>query len=132
MAYFKLFTLSALMAGLFILPVSAQEKEAKPQTEKTPITEWIDAENALLDTLPAQNQKVFFVLRNKHSVIRTIGVVRRDIKNAVKACGKENADLKAPMNQRFKEWENAVLPILEEAEGFLETELEGTRSFSCK
>jgi hypothetical protein len=107
----------------------AQENKEEKKVESTPITEWIAAENALLDTLPKQNQKIFFVLRNKHSVIRTIGVVRRDIKNAVKACGKENPNLKKPMNERFKEWENAVMPILDEAKKFLEIELKEQEAF---
>ena len=126
MLYFKIIMLSVLAVGIFIVPAYAEDKKA---IEDTPITKWIQAENALLDTLPKQNQKVFFVLRNKHSVIRTIGVVRRDIKNAVKACGKENKDLKKPMNARFKEWESAVLPILDEAEDFLKLELKEQEAF---
>ncbi len=106
-----------------------QAEETATKKETTPITKWIAAENALLDTLPKQNQEVFFILRNKHSVIRTIRVVQRDIKSAVKACGKKNKDLKAPMKGRFKDWENSVLPILKEAKKFLEIELKEQEAF---
>ena len=99
------------------------------EENKTPITEWIDAENALLATLPKENQKVFFILRNKHSTIRAIRVVHRDIKNAVEACGKENPSLKKEMNARLKSWEKGVFPILKNAEGFLKRELKEQEAF---
>lgn len=122
-----LLSLSVLLL-LTAVPAFAEE-EQKKENEVTPITEWIDAENALLETLPAQNKKIFFILRNKHSVIRTVGVVKRDVGNAVKACGKENPDLKKPIRDRFKDWESAVSPVLKEAEKFLEIELKEQEAF---
>lgn len=113
---------------LFALPVFAQ-KNNEEKKESTPITEWIDAENKMLASLPKENQKVFFILRSKHSVIRTIGIVHRDVKNAVKACSKENKNLKDEMNTRLKEWENAVLPVINEAEKFLKRELKEQEAF---
>ncbi len=68
-------------------------------------------------------------MRNKHSVIRTIEVVRRDITKAVKECGKENKDLKKPMKQRLKDWESAVNPIVKTARKFLEQELKEQDAF---
>lgn len=124
--------LKALLCAFTLVSISFSPALAEDKKEKvadTPITKWIKAENAMLDSLGRGSQKAFFVLRNKHSVIRSIGVVRRDIKNAVKACGKKNKDLKGPMNTRFKEWENAVLPILKDAEKFLELELKEQEAF---
>lgn len=105
------------------------EKAKKAIAKETPITKWIKSENALLDSLPYTNRKVFFILRNKHSVIRSIDIVRRDIDGAVKACGTENKELKKPMQDRFKQWQNAVLPITKEAEKFLEMELKEQEAF---
>jgi len=116
---------------IFAAPSFAQDKkqDVKQEKEITPITQWIDAENELLDSMPKENQKVFFILRNKHSVIRTIDVVHRDIKSAVKACGKENKDMRKEMNTRFKEWENAVLPVIKESQKFLKRELKEQEAF---
>lgn len=113
---------------LFGVTVMAQNAGAQ-EKKKTPITEWIDGENTLLATLPKENQKVFFILRNKHSTIRAIRVVHSDIKNAVRACGKENPPLKKEMNARLKSWEKSVFPILKNADSFLKKELKEQEAF---
>jgi hypothetical protein len=83
----------------------------------------------MLDSMPRANQKVFFIFRNKHSVIRSIEVVHKDVKSAVRSCGKNNPDMKKEMNARLKEWENSVFPILKEAKKFLKQELKEQEAF---
>ena len=46
-----------------------QKKVEEDIKKETPITQWIDAENKVLDALPKQGQQVFFILRNKHSCL---------------------------------------------------------------
>lgn len=109
------------------LPALAAEKTAKTveiDPQKTPVSEWMTAENKLIDTLNKEGKEDFYILRNKYSVIRSIRVVERDVGNAVKACGKSNADMKNPMDARFKDWQNAVDPILVDAEKFLNKEID--------
>jgi|GEM_PF-3387052 len=128
----------------FSLPVSAQEKskedvkklaeenkkKVEAEIEKdTPITEWVSSENALLKRLAKPNQQTFFIFRNKHSVIRVVETVRRDVGNAVKACGAENKDMAEPMNKRFSDWKKAVESILKDAEKFLALELKEQEAF---
>jgi len=125
--HFRFLILFFCLLVFVATPSFAQDK--KEPKEVTPITKWIDAENELLDSLPKENQKVFFILRNKHSVIRTIDVVHRDIKSAVKACGKENKGIRKEMNARLKEWESAVLPVIKEAQKFLKRELKEQEAF---
>ena len=128
MAYSKEELLHLVSKNGFNMKAS-DEKELKSVTKTTPITDWIDAENQMLDTMNLSSKEVFFIMRNKHSVIRTIEVVRRDIQKAVKACGKENKGLKNPMRDRLKDWENAVNPIIKNAREFLETELKEQEAF---
>lgn len=130
MTIWNKFLCVALLLCVASAPALSADKEKKVKKKaSTPITKWIAAENSLLDTLPSANQEAFFILRNKHSVIRTIGVVQRDIKNAVQACGKENKELKKPMYARLKSWEKAVLPIVKEARKFLKMELKEQEAF---
>jgi len=122
MFYKKLLPMFCLMAALMIAaPSDANDKKIEPA--QTPVSEWIAAENKLIDTLDAQDQETFFILRNKHSVIRTLYVVRGDIKGAVELCAKDNENLADEITARFSQWEDAVLPILKEAQDFLDTEI---------
>lgn len=126
--------MNKLLLTLLIMTVSfsahADEEEKKLSvTRSTPVSDWIEAENKMLDTLNLSGKEVFFIMRNKHSVIRTIEVVRRDIQKAVKECGKENKDLKKPMKERLKDWEGAVNPIVQTAREFLEKELKEQEAF---
>ncbi|PZO85373.1 MAG: hypothetical protein DI626_07580, partial [Micavibrio aeruginosavorus] len=84
---------------------------------------WIDAENALIAKLSAKDQESFFIMRNKHSIIRAVEVVERDVGAAVKSCGKANPDMKDKMTSRFDQWKDAVNPILDTARKSLEREI---------
>lgn len=114
-----------LLAGLMPIHSFAQEddKVLVVENDNTPIQKWIDAENELIKPLSKKDQETFFILRNKHSVIRTLRVVRDDISMAVNLCAKENEAMSADIKSRFADWEEAVLPILEEADAFLKQEL---------
>lgn len=105
------------------LAQKAKEVIVKPQ-KNTPVTEWMSAENKLIDTLNKAGKERFLIMRNKYSVIRTVNVVERDVGNAVQACGKNNPDIKATMDTRFKEWQGAVKPILKDADKFLQQEID--------
>lgn len=110
----------------------AEENKKKVQAEikkDTPVTEWMSSENALLKRLPKQNQKIFFIFRNKYSVIRAVETVRRDVGNAVTACSKNNKDMKKTMKARYKQWTGSINPILKDAKKFLELELKEQEAF---
>jgi hypothetical protein len=113
----------------------AQDNQGKVEKEiqkETPITQWIDAENKVLDSLSKDSQQVFYILRNKHSVMRSVEVVKRDVSNAVEACGENNKDMTDAMNARFKQWKESVNPILDDAKEFLELELTEQDAFEVK
>lgn len=113
----------ALVAATPALAQKAKEVEVKPEG-KNPVSEWMAAENKLIDTLNRSGKERFLIMRNKHSVIRTIKLVERDVGAAVKACGKNNADMKKDMDGRFKDWQNAIHPILKDAQKFLDKEID--------
>lgn len=105
-------------------PVPAKLKPRVNPEDGNAVQEWIAAENKLIDTLSRKDQQSFYVMRNKHSVIRVVRVVNRDIKNAVNACGKKNPDIKKEMETRLKDWEAAVIPTVDLAEKYLKEEIE--------
>lgn len=146
----NLLLLSAFIALVSITPAHAEapKKEEPKKTEKTesvlkkeapakppentPVTKWLDAENALIEPLSAKDQESFFILRNKYSVIRVVGVVERDVGAAVKACGKANPDMKDQMSTRFKQWQGAVNPIIDTAKKTFDRDLESQKIVAVK
>lgn len=127
----RLFCLFLLLS--FIAPPVAWAQEKKEdekssvlETKKekpTPVDAWVTAENAMIDKLSEKERASIFILRNKHSVIRAIDVVEKDIGAAVEACGKANPDLKEKMEARYEQWQNAVNPITETAQKNLKSDI---------
>lgn len=135
----RLLLSTALSLGLMVSASHAEsKKEASPETvlkkeqsttpkanakKDTSVAKWIEAENALIDPLAAKDKESIFILRNKHSVIRVIRVVERDIQNAVKSCGDKNPEMKEQIEGRFKQWQGAVVPILDTAKKQLDKDI---------
>jgi len=123
-------TLSILMASITLGSLSAfAQKEEKIKTEETPISIWIKAENEMIDSLPKQNQQVFFVMRDKYNAIQSVRMVQRDVGNAVKSCAIENKELSTDIETRYKEWNGIINPILDDASKFLKKELKEQEAF---
>lgn len=136
----RLLLSTALSLGLMVSAVAAEsKKEEAPATvlkkeqsaapkkadakKDTAVAKWIEAENALIDPLAVKDKESVFILRNKHSVIRVIRVVERDIQNAVKSCADKNPDMKDRIEDRFKQWQGAVVPILDTAKKQLDKDI---------
>ena len=56
------------------------------------------------------------LVRQSFGVMRSIGVVRRNVENAVKLCGKDNPDLKDAIDARFTAWNGEIGTALKEQE----------------
>lgn len=104
-------------------PPPAEVKKKDP----TPVDEWVAAENAMIDKLSEEDSANIFIMRNKHSIIRAIGVVERDIGAAVDACSKANPDMKEKMQGRYKQWQDAVNPITKTAQKNLEAAIDAQK-----
>jgi len=140
----KSFILPALIAFTFLTPATTRAEEQAPaattgQPAKVdlrksedgpppgPMKDWVDAENALIDPLSDKDLERFYLLRTKYSYISGIRVAERDVGNAVKSCGEKNPGLKEKMESRFKQWQNAVDPILVTADESLEREIKNLK-----
>lgn len=119
----------------------AQAEEA--QTENAPVNqeglEQIDEErkramrdasnkaygliNAMMKDLSLKQQQHFTLTYSNYNIIQTVRIVRNDVSTAVQKCGENNPDMKASMDSRFSEWEQAVDPVLTEAKSNLDNML---------
>lgn len=129
----SLLTLSALFLS-FPLPVSATDAvtapapaaeapatTAAPAKEDPPVVAGPalrDLEKYTVELLRGLSQpeaQYLYGIRARHGVIRSVTVVKEDIGNAVRACGKNNPSLAEPMKTRFAEWTAGITPLIEEA-----------------
>lgn len=69
---------------------------------------------ALVTPLSQPQMQTLFMMREGYGLIRSVETVQRDIGRAVNLCGKDNPDLKKPMDDRFKSWRGNVQPVLDE------------------
>lgn len=111
--------------------VSVLKKEQAPK-HGGPVQKWLDAENALIDPLSARDKESFLLLREKYSIIKTIGIAEGDIGEAVKSCGKANPEMKDNMEDRFKQWQNAVNPIIDTAKKQFDKDLAAQKIVNVK
>lgn len=146
-----LFTTMIVGFSLLSAPTLAQDKAKEKAAEKPvesvvkkpvaapdankptgPVKDWIDAENAMIDPLSQKDKESIFILRNKYSIIRVIGIVERDIGNAVKSCGDKNPAMKKTMDERYKQWKNSVNPIIATAKKQLDKDIDAQKIVEVK
>ena len=127
-------------------PKQETAKEAANSSEKTtsvlkkeqaaqlgePVRKWFDAENALIDPLSDRDKESFLLLREKYSIIKTIEIAEGDIGKATQSCGKANPDMKDTMEDRFKQWQNAVDPIIDTAKKQFDKDLAAQKLVDVK
>jgi hypothetical protein len=70
----------------------------------------------IVGTLEEQNQRHFLGIYSTYTTIGAVKAVRTSVENTVKACGKENPDLKDKMDSRYATWVKAIDPVLKEAD----------------
>lgn len=59
-------------------------------------------------------------IREGFGQIQAVSIVRRDVDTAVKACAKDNPDLKSDIEKRFSEWKNTVNPVIDEKQAAID------------
>ena len=104
-------------------PAPAQESakseaaKEKPAVLKNPYLEKVDAKaKELAAALSEEESRNVGMVRQSFGVLRSIGVVRRNVDNAVKLCAKANPDMKKPLQERFDTWEGEVAKHLKAQE----------------
>ncbi|MCF8495745.1 MAG: hypothetical protein K9G62_03660 [Alphaproteobacteria bacterium] len=107
-------------------PALAQEKK-EPSTEKSAPQAVKPQEddkiynmviNLIMKKKPAE-QKHFFMTYTNYNIIETVKIVQKDVGNAIDKCGENNPDMKENLDTRYKSWNDAVNPIIKDAEANL-------------
>ncbi len=103
-------------------PVAEAEQpaEAAPAKEAedpdSPAPKMRAAIKAVSDGLEAGKMQHFAAVYNNYNMVNTVKMVRGDVSNAIKSCGENNSDMKEELDGRFAKWDEAVSPVIADAE----------------
>lgn len=125
----RLLPLCLATASILLLQTSygfSEEKDANPldavveESARMAAEDGQDLSKMLSDFIAQRsntNRYHFFMIYNHHNLIATVKEVRKDVSEAIKACGENNPDLKDALADRFEAWKEMIDPKLEEAQG---------------
>lgn len=83
-----------------------------------------NAAKELAENLNPEDIERFIEVKENFGMIRAVRVAHKDIKNAVKQCGKKNPDMKKDMNEALSSWEETVKPRLDTHEKSIKTAID--------
>lgn len=115
--------LSSVLLGLALIVFAhgaqAEEKAAKPaQPEKSPIA--VAAEE-FTKGFNEDSSRHFSIVYSNYNMIKVVETVENDVGLAVDKCGEVHADMKAPLQDRYKLWKDGIEPIVKQAEEHVNT-----------
>lgn len=103
--------LAFLMLVLCVGVAQAEDDEADEDTLS--VRERIEAFSADFD----EGSKAHFqAIAGSHNLIEVVKMVQGDVENAIERCSENNPDMEDALETRYDEWEDAIEPIIEEAE----------------
>ena len=101
------------------IPAHAQDKDGGAYREPSEKAKVLHRKILDLSTsLSDENRNHFYLIYNNHNMIETVKTVRQDVDKAVLACGKENPEIRSPLERRFSTWTDTIDPKVAEAEAF--------------
>ncbi|MBX2833345.1 MAG: hypothetical protein KTR28_00070 [Micavibrio sp.] len=102
----------ALAAFMFSPAAFADDEKKVDEKETNPVME---ALIEFSDPLPPAERRHANIIFSNYNVIKVVEQVEASASMATESCGEKNEDLKAPLENRFGEWQAAIHPIMEEA-----------------
>ena len=107
-----LYSLFAVFAFAVVAPVYAEE-EAQRDEQFMSIHDRIKALTKDFDEL---SERHFYALYGSHNMIKVVEDVRMQVGDAVEKCVDVNPDMKEALESRYKDWDAALEPIMDDAE----------------
>lgn len=120
------FLVMAVLICVCAAPAFAKDKKASEpavvpaEKQKEKVRSHYEDLRALMEGRSKVEQRHFFTIYHTYNIIGTVEMVRDDVEKAVDACGDKNKEMKEKLKDRFKLWEDAVEPALDEAEAHVE------------
>lgn len=113
--------IGAVCLAAVLFPAGRAAAESVPADAVNPyLQEMEERTRELGEALSPEALKHLYYIREGFGATRVVSIVRKDIENAVKACGKANPDLKDGMNGAFADWTSAVDPVVKEKKALMD------------
>lgn len=112
-----------MMAGaalLLSLPAYAANDAPPPAAENPYLKKIEKMTEDLGKQLDEPALKHLYYIREGFGATRVVQMVRKDVGEAVKACGKDNPDMKTAIDDQFSSWTKAVDPVVKEKQVLME------------
>jgi hypothetical protein len=93
----------------------AQDQEALAE-QKGAAKKTYDMVSGIVEKLKPEEQKHFFMIYNNYNLIDTVKVVQTDVGKAIDGCAGNNPEMTDELRSRFKGWNDAVNPLIKDAE----------------
>ncbi len=90
--------------------------EEKAEDENAPAAQMRAAIKGLVENLKPEEMQHFSSIYSNYNMVNTVKTVRRDVTDAIKACGDNNPDMKVGLDSRFEIWGAAVEPVIKESD----------------
>lgn len=106
---------SLIVMSFMISPVAAKDKEVDVPLQS--VHERLDAFTA---DFGKNEKKHFMAIYGSYNLISVVNIVRKDVEAAIDKCAEKNPNMKDVLKARYKEWDAALDPVMDEAEGNLD------------
>ncbi len=106
----------AMMLMFASFPVLAEDKEdaasSKPSVQQK-LDEFTQGFNE-------HERSHFLSIYSSYNLISVVEIVREDVETAIEKCADVNPDMEDALEERYEAWDDAIEPIMEEAESSLD------------
>lgn len=118
--------IGALGLAMLLSSASFAATELAPIGADNPYLKEIETTTARLGKeLSPSALKHLYYIREGFGATRVVLIVRKDVEDAVKACGKANPDMKEAMNAEFSGWSAEIDPVIKEKQNLMDQAIKG-------
>ena len=107
-----LLSFSVISLSVFSAPVMAEDEAVKDE-ETMSVAERMSEFTKDFDE---PSKRHFYALYGSYNLIKVVEDVQEQVENAIDKCIEANPDMKDALKTRYTDWDEAIEPIMEEAE----------------
>lgn len=109
----RLALIGVLITGIACVCAAASPRAAEAERKKNEV---VAAAEEFTKNFGDADRRHFNVLYGNYNLVKVVETVRKDVGLAVGKCGEANPEMKEALAKRYGEWQEAIKPVMTEAE----------------